>query len=341
LTLSHDAAPDARDAKIQKRGTASLAQHPISCLARTHHPATKTGWVLRYPDSTVNPKKETPKQKKEAKPSKKSTSTRASTKKDSHGIKADATTKTSLAKMRGKLQGGKTHSQLLLETMMPRPSATLIRLRASVSPSSNMGQNPPVRKRIHWRFERREQTTGLLGHCDDELEAVVAYLLTNGADPNVCDADGNCPLLLCVQFSNSHRLTRTLLLAGADASALIEQGENEACTVLDVAMHLGQQEQVRVLLEHGALPAGDAEFLTEEDARHSAPTGAALFTRHICDCSVTSLAQTLTQTYMHRDSACSEVPKAPVVVGLLRSPLVFTPRERCHDSRSVAGGSCE
>jgi ankyrin repeat protein len=78
---------------------------------------------------------------------------------------------------------------------------------------------------------------------------VVRLLLAAGADVNARDAEGNTALLFCHM---NLELASLLLRAGADPNVRNHGG--------DTPLHLaGSDEMQRLLIEHGAVPATEAE----------------------------------------------------------------------------------
>ncbi|MBS0589204.1 MAG: ankyrin repeat domain-containing protein [Proteobacteria bacterium] len=76
---------------------------------------------------------------------------------------------------------------------------------------------------------------------------VVTTLLTNGADPNCTDADGNTPLHFAVRVAEP-----TVAALLCDASAPIDAVNREGYTALGVACAAGRVDLVRFLLERRA-----------------------------------------------------------------------------------------
>jgi hypothetical protein len=89
---------------------------------------------------------------------------------------------------------------------------------------------------------------------------VMKLLLAHGADPNIATKDHTTPLMalagvgytLAIDHHRSHRedleALRLLLELGADVNAANDQG----MTPLMGAAHRGANEEIRVLVEHGA-----------------------------------------------------------------------------------------
>ncbi|KAG4430998.1 hypothetical protein IFR05_013526 [Cadophora sp. M221] len=95
--------------------------------------------------------------------------------------------------------------------------------------------------------------------CPNQIDSL-KLLLRHEADPNITDDKGMTPLHYACEFEGSQDIVRTLLAAGADCKVLDKMGRSP----LQRAGWSGDCDPtVQLLLEHGALEAGD-------DAGHQA-----------------------------------------------------------------------
>src|SRR5678816_4258248 len=81
---------------------------------------------------------------------------------------------------------------------------------------------------------------------------VVHLLLAAGADPNVCDDEGDSPLRFCTQ-EGLLEMARLLLHCGA-GKTIDEGGGSTGMNALGFAVTRLDVEMVRLLLAHGANP---------------------------------------------------------------------------------------
>lgn len=89
--------------------------------------------------------------------------------------------------------------------------------------------------------------------------AIMAYLLSQGADPNRQTNEGNHAVLLGIAYLNMPECVRLLLEAGADPKAIVpETGENALhsclCGAGESATPEDRHTVVRLLIEHGTDP---------------------------------------------------------------------------------------
>ncbi|KAH3759948.1 26S proteasome non-ATPase regulatory subunit 10 [Pelomyxa schiedti] len=89
--------------------------------------------------------------------------------------------------------------------------------------------------------------TALHAACGSGHSSIVHFLLSHHADPNLCDKQGNSPLLVA---SGSYAdIIKELLLAGADVNAPNQWGKRP----LHKAAEEGNLQCAKILLESGAL----------------------------------------------------------------------------------------
>lgn len=69
---------------------------------------------------------------------------------------------------------------------------------------------------------RARRIDGFIGDVTPLLERTVDYLLQNGADANVQDADRNCPLWVALQLKGSDKIVKMLLERGAECVEALE-----------------------------------------------------------------------------------------------------------------------
>lgn len=99
-------------------------------------------------------------------------------------------------------------------------------------------------------FDTLDQTA-LIAAVDHNQIEIIRFLLDKGANPNLGDHAGWTPLIHAAYFGANEELLSLLIDRGADVNGRNDRG----VSALYLAAAVGREDQVRVLLKHGADPA--------------------------------------------------------------------------------------